>query len=369
MDLKKYDRLRNKLKAKDFEGKNENLDKWLYRFSFLGNIGSIFFAFFLVYPSLYKTITIQVVGGHLGTIISYTGTIIFLIMFELIKRYLIRNFSHDLLINNNEIKASIVGWFSITIILIILSFYLSITGSKNFATTSNVLYEIEESSYEALKDSIRYKYNELRKPIINQNNEFREKVNNLPDDYISVSERYHKLISENDSKLKDIDDNEKNDIDEISTLLVKEKNRIDDSEYHNILLFIIIVIFNELIIVGGVYFREYFEHTLFKINRRKFDGIYLKRDRYKSLIMFIYNEGKLGVGDRVISVINLVELVSEKTNIPNPKKFVDEFMQDMDNIEIFNVNGKRRFIAVSYEDAITLIENFDDIYRILENME
>ena len=54
MDIKKYDTLRNKINKKDFEGKNKSLDKWLYRFSFFGNIGSIFFAYFLVYPSLQK---------------------------------------------------------------------------------------------------------------------------------------------------------------------------------------------------------------------------------------------------------------------------------------------------------------------------
>ena len=57
MDLKKYDELRNKIHTKDFEGRNKSLDKWLYNLSFLGNVGSIFFAYFLVSPALNKAIS------------------------------------------------------------------------------------------------------------------------------------------------------------------------------------------------------------------------------------------------------------------------------------------------------------------------
>jgi len=46
MELKKYDRLRKKIQSKNFEEKNESLSNWLYGLSFLGNGGSIFFAYF-----------------------------------------------------------------------------------------------------------------------------------------------------------------------------------------------------------------------------------------------------------------------------------------------------------------------------------
>ncbi|MFW6243348.1 MAG: hypothetical protein ACOC2W_04245, partial [bacterium] len=83
---------------------------------------------------------------------------------------------------------------------------------------------------------------------------------------------------------------------------------------------------------------------------------------------FIYQEGKLDVGDKVISGVELKELIEEKTNIQNSKKFVDEFLRDMDNLGVFVINGKRRIIAATYQEANEIVENFDDTYRVLENI-
>ena len=95
MDLKKYDKLRKKIDTKDFEGNNKGLDKWLFGFSFIGNISSIFFAYFLVFPALLKAITINFVTGNWGITLAIGLTLIFLSIFEVTKRYFIRNFSND----------------------------------------------------------------------------------------------------------------------------------------------------------------------------------------------------------------------------------------------------------------------------------
>ena len=58
----------------------------------------------------------------------------------------------------------------------------------------------------------------------------------------------------------------------------------------------------------------------------------------------------------------------EKANIENSNKFTDSFLHDMDKIGIFNTVGKRRFIAISYQEALNIIDNYDDIYMILENI-
>jgi hypothetical protein len=71
MDLKKYGELREKIKTKDFEGNNEGLDKWLWRFSFIGNMSSIFFAYFLVYPALLKAITLNFITGNWLKFLSF----------------------------------------------------------------------------------------------------------------------------------------------------------------------------------------------------------------------------------------------------------------------------------------------------------
>jgi hypothetical protein len=380
MDIKKYDDLRKKINTKDFEGKNKDLDKWLYRFSFFGNVGSIFFAYFLVYPSLLKAITTNLISNSWGSVLAFLFTVVFLVMFEIVKRYLIRNFSHDFVINSNKIKINIFSWFVVSAFVIVLSFYLSIMGSKNLASTSIVKNEVKNIELINKTDNINSKYNKLKEPYYVEINTLREanrQSRNIQNSTSNAWERREneKIISSNEELIKSYEDKiakldieNKIDIQNLQSqfLQVKEENKEDAVK--NIFLFVIIVIFNELIIIGGVYFREFFEYNLYLINQQKFEKIYTKRDRYRSLLMFIYGEGKSTIGDKVIPSLELKAIIAEKTNIQNSNKMVDEFLRDMDNLGIFSTTGKRRHIAMTYGDAINLIERYDDAFRILENL-
>jgi hypothetical protein len=382
MELKDYDKLRKKINVKDFEGNNKALDKWLFGFSFVGNIGSIFFSYFLLYPALLKAITINLVTGFWGTAIAFIFTLIFLTIFEIIKRYLFRNFSSDYVKNNKKISGAVFGWFSASLAIVILSFYLSLVGSKNLATTSVIQNNIATTQVDVQKDSLAVQYERKKvtyeqdnQSLRNASNELRNTLSQTPIGWMSIRRDYQSsidkntsIINSNQSEINKIDDQLKQRVTELKSNLNSTitNNATEDSK--NIVLFIIIAIFSELIIISGVYFREWYEYNLFLINHQKFNKIYERKDRYRALIMFIYNEGKINVGDKVISGMELKQLVSEKATLQNSNKFVDEFLKDMDKIGVFNTVGKRRFIAATYQDALAIIEKFDDTLRILENM-
>lgn len=382
MDLKKYDELRKKINTKDFEGNNKGLDKWLWRFSFVGNVSSIFFAYFLVYPALVKAISLNFVAGNWGMILAFSLTLIFLTIFEITKRYLVRNFSNDYMVNKRKLNFKILGWSVTSITIIALSFYLSISGSKNLATTSSIKNVAEQTETTSRIDSITNKYNmEKQIYIIDNetlrtiNNDLRQSLAETPLNYMTARKEYQtsidknvEIIQENNDEIARINGELQIKVDEYKTELsnIKLGNETEDNK--NILLFIIIVIFNELIIIGGLYFREYFEYRLYQINQQKFEKIYQKKDRYRALLTFVYGDGKLTIGDKVITGLELKEIVAEKTNIQNPNKFVDEFLRDMDRLSIFATHGKRRQINSSYDDALEIIENYDDTYRVLENL-
>lgn len=382
MDLKKYDRLRKKIDTKDFEGNNKGLDTWLFRFSFIGNVSSIFFAYFLVFPSLLKAITTNFITGNGGTVIAFGLTIVFLTVFEIIKRYFIRNFSNDFVVNHKKIGFRLISWLTISISIIILSFYLSITGSKNLATTSSMKNIVAKTEVVTEIDSLNKKYDKKKLVYVSDNEslrainiELREKLKETPLNYITARKEYQKSIDKNTELIKDNDikinviNKELQQVitglnSELST--TKSGNRSEDEK--NKLLFIVIVCFNELIIIGGLYFREYFEYNLYIINQDRFEQMYKKKDRYRALVTFIYNDGNLNVGDKVMSGLELKETVADKTNIQNSNKFVDEFLRDMDRLNIFTIVGKRRNIVTSFTEALEIIENYDDTYRILENI-
>lgn len=382
MDLSKYDKLRKKIDTKDFEGNNSALDKWLFKFSFIGNISSIFFAYFLVYPSLLKAITVNFINGNWGIAIAFILTLVFLTIFEITKRYFVRNFSNDFVVNQRKVGLKMLSWLTISTTFIILSFYLSVTGSKNLATTSSFKNTVakteivsEIDTLNKLYDGKKLLYVDDNKSLRAVNIELRLKMKETPLNYITARKEYQvsidkniELIKENNVEIKTIDIELRLKIGELKSDLdvTKLSNKNEDSK--NKLLFIIIVCFNELIIIGGLYFREYFEYNLYLINQDKFEKIYKKKDRYRALISFIYQNGKLNVGDGVLSGLKLKEAVADKTNIQNSNKFVDEFLHDMDRLNIFTTIGKRRNIASSFTEALDIIENYDDTYRILENI-
>jgi hypothetical protein len=382
MDLKKYDELRKKISTKDFEGNNKGLDKWLWRFSFVGNASAIFFAYFLVYPALLKTITLHLIAGFWGVAIALFLALLFLTIFEVTKRYLIRNFSSDYMANNRKPNAKIVGWFTTAITIIALSFYLSISGSKNLASTSTIKNTAIETHATTRSDSLSITYERKKKVYENDNealrtvtNDLRQRLAETPLNYITARREYQtsidkntKIIVDNQAEINKIDAELKSKLSAVQSNVTDTKITNKTEDVKNIFLFIIIVIFNELVIIGGIYFREYFEHTLFEINRQRFEKIYQKRDRYRSLLIFVYADGKLTTGDKVLSGMELKEIVADKTNIPNSNKLVEEFLQDMDRLGIFVTNGKRRHIAATYNEAVGIVEKYDDAFRAIENM-
>ena len=306
----------------------------------------------------------------------------FLVIFEIIKRYLFRNFSSDYVKNNKKINGPIVTWFFASVAIVLLSFYLSLVGSRNLASTSAIQNNIATTQVDVQKDSLAVQY-ERKKQIYevdNQglrdaNTQLRKNIALTPVGWVTIRRDYQssidkntEIVGDNQREINKIDGQLQQRITELKSGLntTISGNAVEDTK--NIVLFIIIAIFAELIIISGVYFREFYQYQMYILNKEKFEKIYQKRDRYKSLLMFIYNNGKLNVGDKVMSGLELKELVAEKANIQNSNKFVGEFLHDMDKVGVFTTVGKRRMIGATYQDAMVVVEKFDDTLRILENM-
>jgi hypothetical protein len=382
MDLKDYDKLKAKKNKKDFEGRNKGLSKWLFRVSFIGNIGSIFFAYFFIFPALLKAISVHLLTGFWGLSIALVTTVLILTIFEIIKRYVIKIFSLDYFDNNKKFTPAITGKLSTTLIIIGISFYIAISGSMNLATTSGKINaDIENVNYSKI-DSLTKFYENKKTSYINDNNKLREINNELrsklietPITYSNIRSGYQKnidnnidVIKNNDLSIKNIDNELKNVITNLNLTSNTQKEENKDKDVGLIVLFMILTICDEILIIWGIYFREYYEHKLLEINHQRFEKVYQRKDRYNALLAFIYRDGNANPGDKVISGLELKELVADKANIPNSNKLVDEFLKDMDNLGVFITNGKRRHISLTYNEAKVVIDKFDDVYRILENM-
>lgn len=383
MDLKKYDELRKKIHTKDFEGKNRGLNSWLYKLSFLGNVGSIFFAYFLVSPALKKAITSNLVDGQWGIFLAAFVTILVLVSFETIKRLLIKNLSFDLVKNKFKIlKATILGWFIFSVAVVCLSFYLSLSGARNFASTSVIKNVVVDNVLQGQVDSLNMVYAERMAVYVDDNaalrevnTDLRQKLANTPLNYPTTRRGYQDNVDKNTEAIN----TNQGEIDELDTelqLVVAElkqdygeqKAQNTDDDFKNILLFILLSTSIEVLIIVGVYFREYYEYNLYITNRERLESVYKKRDRYQLMLRFIYQEGKLNPNDRVMAGAKIIELLEENSRIQNPKKFVENFLYDMETLGIFVTQGKRRLLNATYKEALSLVENFDDALRIFENL-
>lgn len=383
MDLKKYDELREKIHAKDFEGRNNTLDSWLYKLSFLGNIGSIFFAYFLVSPALKKTISSNLISGQWGLIIAIIITILILVSFETIKRILIKNLSFDVVKNKFKIlKASILGWFVFSIAIVSLSFYLSLSGARNFASTSLIKNIVIDNTLQTQIDSLTNVYDSRKTIFFMDNINLREVNTNLrqtlsqtPLTYRTIRKGYQEsidknttTINDNQTKIDDLNEEMQRIIVEFKQNYDEQKSQNKNEDLKNILLFILLSTSIEVLIIVGVYFREFYEYNLYTSNQERLEAIYQKRDRYRAMLNYIYQEGKVNQNQRIMAGSKIIELVEENTRITEPKKFVEMFLRDMESLGIFVTQGKRRLTNATYQEAINMIDNFDDALRILENL-
>jgi len=384
MNAETYSKLRDKIKNRNFETKNKSLNSWFFKSTFLGNIGSIFFAFFLVYPAMFKAIDANLIQGNWTTVLATTITILILVIFESVKRKILANLSDDVVTTNWNMKDRGVRWWLIlSTVIIIGSAYLSVSGAKKFSETSKRRNVEIENVVQVNIDSITNVYNERKNVLIldsdqlrETNNDLRDKISNTPLNYVNTRKGFQdiidanlKAIDNNDAKVKELDT-------ELQAKVLALENQQNEEISKNIsdntgiiLLFVLISSVIEFIIVFGIWFRSYFNYHVYLMHESQFEGVHQKKNRYLTLLKFIYKEGQLEKGDKIIGIVKFKEMVKEKSTIPAPDKLVDEFLNDMEQLGILYLEGKRRFLAVTMEEATKKIEKFDNSLQLLENLE
>jgi len=382
MEVKKYSELRERIKSKNFEGKNKSVNNTLFFLSFLGNIGSIFFAYFLVNPAFYKAISANLTSGESAIYFAGFLTVLVLGIFEVIKRKILGNLSFDLVKNNYNITKNFLGWLLFGAGLIGASFYFSLNGAKNFASTSKTKNIAVEEIINTERDSLNEVYGGYRQTYMDDNESLRENNSELRDliadtplNYRTTRKGYQDIvdanmdaIETNEAKLNKLDDKLNNELVQLESNLKKEIANNNDEDIGNIHLFLLISTSIEFIIILGVYFRQYYDYNVYQINQGDMEDIIIKRERYQKLLKFIYKEGTVASGQAIMGVSKLKELVREKSQIQSANKFVEEFLSETKYMGIFKTKGNRTYTAVTYEEALRKIDKFDETIRIIEKL-
>lgn len=375
MEIEKYRKLRDEIRNQSFEKKFISVDWILYYASFFGNIASIFFAFFLWFPSLLKTIQLHVAENAFTYGVAVVTTVILLSLVEFLKRGVLGIFSSEFIEAKMKIaNKSIFSLLLFSTAIVGLSFYFSINGAVEFSKTSDKVNIQVESSTKIMQDSL-VKMHELAKTPINEeltslrasNKILREKRDNTPldhrrvrNDYSNLIDDNEKLIASNTEKLSNLDADFKKKIDQLKKEELASKSKNVESDKDNVLLFLLVSTFIEVIIVIGVYFRHLYIHKSFYEAEEKLEPILKKREKYETLLRIIYKNGEVKQDEQIISLNKLCEIVKNK-GAQYTAKHVKDFYTEMTHMGAFKVVSNKRYTLVSYEDARKLLEAMDKI--------
>ncbi len=272
--------------------------------------------------------------------------ILFLIMFELTKRFLFANVINGFLTKsvNFLVTISLIVVLSLTAV----SFYLSMSGAKKYVSQDDSITLVSDSIVKLSQDSINKVYigkiNDEKKQLdyyFSKRKIDKEQVN-------SVRDRIVLLEKEQASKLKEV---KVNTSDKLSSKQSESKK--------GQLVFLIISGFVEIIILLGVGFSKYYTFTSFLETKDKLETNpnFSKLNSYLDILEVIYNNGKVKVNTQLPPFNQFKEIVNSGRVKKYNDKFLKDFITTLLYLEVLETNGKHRFVKINYVKALEKVKN------------
>lgn len=371
MDIKEYKKLEDKINTEDYHHSYRNIDRVMFYLSIFGNLCSIFLAYFLVETMLSNSIT--------NPIASNAITIVFLVGLELMKREIFDKFSLHYL--RYGFAKGIMFLFIGSLIVISLSFYSSVAGAKELASEQKEIDIQTEAIVSNYSDSLTNIYTIKIQDLEEQVRISREKINDKDEEQTKLEAvqplgwqqraRVRDLKTEKSELKEDIDKYEQ----DISNLKSELETKISSYEEEsviesveakeenesNIIFFLIISSLIELLIIGGVYFNEYYKYRSYREFKAKLesDPNYQSWMLYNSLLDLIYS-GDTKLNDKLPSVSFIMEL-GKSQNIILLKKDVESMIKVLSSLGILKVSGSAKYIAKGKQVSEEIIRKYFNI--------
>lgn len=368
ISYEKYLSMKSKLLVKSFSEKFKWVDKFLYIFSWFGNVVSIFLSFFFLQTIFYTSFK-----DVSQSIIITISIILFLALFELLKRYILGLFSIEIIKNNFRIfKKGMIAYIISVFILLFGSFYLSLSGAKDFIDNTKVFKTETKNVVSNKEDSITNIYKTKISSFITENDNLRNintslrtKLSETNADATKLRNGYQKnidknieTINSNQSKIDEVEKELKSEITQLKTSEEENLNNALNDNKSNMIAFIIISALIELIIIIGIYYDKFYDFKTIEeyektvIETTNFRTWYL----YNDILEIIYSSSK-GVGQRIPTTDDMLGIL-KISNINITKPEFDKLIKVLYNLEIVYLEGKRRILNKSEEEGITLLKNY-----------
>ena len=360
-----YQRLKEKSQKKPYAVRFKMIRAILWISSFFGNIASIFFAFFF-FISLFTSSFINMDG--LGV---QVGIVIFLAIFEILKRYVFTLFSEQYLdIGKGLFNKQMASFIISTSLLIGFSFFFSMNGAQKFMNKESVIFETRQTNISETADSMNtYHLETFINPLSEQNKQLMEEKSSILEDrrdYIrrgwntsNFDQQIERIDNRIDSNVIRIQRYETRKNEEISSFreqyLEKYEQQKSENEW-NIIWFLLISATIEFLILIGIYYNKYYQNASIKEYEKLVMSSpnFKKWDKCKNILEMIYETG-INVEEQISSTNEIIELVAfNELNIS--KTEIENAFKIFGHLNIYQRIGNKRILKMEEEDAFVALK-------------
>jgi hypothetical protein len=373
MKIEDYKKLEKKINNQNFNEGYKTINLVLLALSWFGHFASVFLAYFMMSKILSGAMTDNPVAVFIASVVILSGI-------ELLKRDIFDKFSIQYL----KLKSieKVLPLFLLSILIIGISFYSSISGAKEFASKEKQFENDKELVLTQYSDSLNkindsviklkdFEISELKSKIDAKDKEQtdieamqpltrqqRQRVADLKterttlrEDIQKVEDDKTKITGETEAKIKQK---------EIELSSKTDEKKKDNST--NTVLFVVLSTLIELTILAGVYFNEYYKFRSYREFRDKLekDPNYQKFMLYDQILKVIYQEDakmnqKIPANKAIIDMCKVNDMI-----VLN--KDVTDFLKVMSNLGIVKVSGSAKYINKQRDLAFDILRKHFNIH-------
>lgn len=361
MKINEFKKLEKKINSYSFNESYKGINKVMISLSYFGHIASIFLAFFFMSKILSSAMTDNPIAVFIASVIILLGL-------ELLKRDIFDKFSIQSL-KDKGISKAVAPLMVTSLLLISGSFYSSINGAKEFSSKSKQIEIIAENDIKKFSDSLKLSYEPKIQLIDNQNQELfesnkllDEEARELPATWVTnknkIRERIdvnNEQIEKNDKKIELLKEERDSKIKEYESDLISDSNEDKKENSKNSFIFVMISTLIELVILGGVYFSEYYKFRSYKDFREKVEGDpnYQKWLLYDEMFSIIVTDD-MKINEKLPSNKSIIEMCKVH-DIIVLQKDVTNFMKVLIGLNIVKSSGSVKYINKSKEISQSIL--------------
>ena len=366
MKISEYKKLEKRIKGYNFNKSYGNINKIMIILSYFGNLASIFLAFFFMSKILSSAIENQIV--------IFLSSIIILGGLELLKRDIFDKLSIQSL-KDKGISRAVAPILIISMLLIGGSFYSSLNGAKEFSSKSNAIELKTDENIQVYSDSITLIYDGKIVGFETQNSELfesnkllDEEARELPAGWVNSKNQIRERIDINNIQI----DKNKEDIAQLKEerdvkigeyeSKTSEKSESEKSENNkSSFIFIMLSTLIELVILGGIYFSEYYKFRSYKEMRNVIekDPNYQKWLLYDGILSIIITDDTK-MNEKLPSNKAIIDICKSNSLIVLPRDLT-EFTHMLRYIGIIKISGSAKYFIKQKEASFDMLRRHFNI--------